>query len=173
MRFNHVVAVAALGAVALAACGGGSHPSGAAKPPSVVPITMTTSAVAVQRGDTSLGNVLVSSSGLTIYGLMKDTKSNSTCVGACAKVWPPVLVDKGWTVASGLDRSLFSTILRTDGTRQLVAGKWPLYTFSGDTKPGDLNGEGSGGVWFAVGTMGKLVKSAPSSATTNTAGSGY
>lgn len=39
-------------------------------------------AVAVQSGDTSLGNVPVSSSGLTIYGRMKDTKSNSTCVGA-------------------------------------------------------------------------------------------
>jgi predicted lipoprotein with Yx(FWY)xxD motif len=172
MRFNHVVAAAALGAAALAACGGGAYSSGAATPPPAVPLTMT-SAVAVQSGDTSLGKVLVSPSGLTMYGLMNDTKTNSTCVGACARVWPPVIVDKGWTVAPGLDRSLFSTILRTDGTRQLVAGRWPLYTFSGDAKPGDVNGEGSGGVWFAVGATGKLVKSAPSSATMATTGSGY
>ena len=85
--------------------------------------------------------------------------------GACAQVWPPLLVDQGWTAAAGLDRSLFSTIVRKDGTRQLVAGQWPLYTFSGDTKPGDVNGEGSGGVWFAVGATGKFVKNAPASAT--------
>ena len=76
------------------------------------------------------------------------------------QVWPPLLVDKGWTAGPGLDRSLFSTIVRSDGSRQLVAGQWPLYTFAGDTKPGDVNGEGSGGVWFAAGVNGKLVKPA-------------
>ena len=172
MRFTHLAAAAALGAVMLSACGGASNPSAAATHSSPVPVVKT-SAVAVQSGDTPLGKVLVSPSGLTLYGLMKDTKTNSTCVGACARVWPPVLVDKGWTVASGVDRSLFGTIVRKDGRRQLVAGQWPLYTFSGDTKPGDVNGEGSGGIWFAVGTTGKLVKSAPSSSTTPPASSGY
>ena len=117
--------------------------------------------------------MLVSPSGRTIYGLTNDTQHNSTCVGACAMTWPPVLVGKGWTAPSGFDRSLFSTIVRGDGTRQLVAGQWPLYTFSGDTKPGDANGEGSGGVWFAVGTNAKLVKHAQSSPTTAAPSSGY
>ena len=99
--------------------------------------------------------------------------TNSTCTGACAQAWPPVHVNTTWTAAPGLDRSLFSTIVRQDGKRQLVAGQWPLYTFSGDTKPGDVNGEGSGGVWFAVGTDGKLIKNAPASATGTMANGGY
>ena len=99
--------------------------------------------------------------------------TNSSCNGACAQVWPPLLVAKGWTAGPGLDRSLFSTITRSDGSRQLVAGQWPLYTFSGDTRPGDVNGEGSGGVWFAAGVNGKLVKSAPATATAMPASSGY
>ena len=41
---------------------------------------------------------------------------------------------------------------------QLKMGKWPLYTFSGDAAPGDVNGQGSGGSWFVVGQDGKLIK---------------
>jgi len=170
MRFRSLaaVAVAALGAVTLAACGSSGSPSASG----VRPVAkITTGSVAVKSGNTPLGTVLTSPSGLTMYGLMKDTKTTSTCTGACAMTWPPVLVNKGWTAAPGLDRSEFSTIVRPDGTRQLVAGSWPLYTFSGDTKPGDVNGEGSGGVWFAVGTNAKFVKSAPSVQTPSTSSS--
>jgi predicted lipoprotein with Yx(FWY)xxD motif len=174
MRINHIVvgAVVALGGITLAACGGGSYGSSGAAQKPAVPVTITMS-TAVKSGDTSLGNVLVSPSGLTMYALTTDTMTNSTCTGACAQVWPPVLVGNGWKAAPGLDRSLFSTITRSDGSRQLVAGQWPLYTFSGDTKPGDVNGEGSGGVWFAAGVNGKLVKSTPVTATAMPASSGY
>ena len=164
MRFNHVVAVAAFGAIALAACGTSATYGGTAKKPAApAPITTAPSAAAVQSGDTSLGKVLVSPSGLTLYGFMNDTNGTSTCNGACAQTWPPLPAEKGWTVGSGLDHSLFHTIVRSDGTRQLVAGRWPLYTFAGDSKPGDVNGEGSEG-FFAVGIDGKLIKSAPSPA---------
>ena len=40
----------------------------------------------------------------------------------------------------------------------LKVGKWPLYRFAGDAAPGDINGQGSGGVWFVVGADGKLIK---------------
>jgi predicted lipoprotein with Yx(FWY)xxD motif len=176
MRINHLVvgAVVAVGAVTLAACGGGSGASGASgaahRPAVPVTATMTT---AVKSGDTSLGKVLVAPSGLTMYALTTDTKAMSSCTGACAQVWPPVLVDQGWTAAPGLDRSLFSTLVRSDGSHQLVAGQWPLYTFSGDTKAGDVNGEGSGGVWFAAGADGSLVRSASAGTTAPPAGSGY
>jgi predicted lipoprotein with Yx(FWY)xxD motif len=165
------VAVAAVGAVTLAACGGGSSTAGSARKP-VVPVTITTS-TAVKSGDTSLGKVLVSPSGLTLYALTTDTNTMSSCTGACAQVWPPLLVDKGWKASPGLDPSLFSTLVRSDGSRQLVAGQWPLYTFSGDTKPGDVNGEGSGGVWFAAGVNGKLVKSATATSAAVPVSSGY
>ena len=51
--------------------------------------------------------------------------------------------------------------MKAHGARQLVAGRWPLYTFAGDSKPGDVNGEGID-EFFAVGIDGKLIKSAPS-----------
>ena len=171
MRFNYLIATAALGAVALAACGGTAYSAGATHR-SVAPVTINMS-TAVKTGDTSLGKVLVSASGRTLYALTNDTNGKSSCTGACAATWPPVLVGKGWTVASGLDRTQFGISPRADGTNQLRAGQWPLYTFSGDSKPGDVNGQGSGGVWFAVGANGKLVKDQPASPTAMSVSSGY
>jgi predicted lipoprotein with Yx(FWY)xxD motif len=111
----------------------------------------------VKSGMSSLGAVLVDAKGLTLYGLTNDSSGTSTCVGGCASVWPPVSVE-GTSLPAGLDAKLFSVVRRPDGAHQLKAGKWPLYTFSGDAKPGDVNGEGTDGVWFAVGTNGNLVK---------------
>ena len=171
MRFNYLIATAALGAAGLAACGGASNYAGSTPRP-VVPVTINMSK-AVKTGNTSLGKVLVSASGRTIYALTTDSNGTSSCTGVCAQVWPPLLVGKGWTLGPGLDRTLFGTSARADGTDQLAAGQWPLYTFSGDTKPGDVNGQGSGGVWFAVGADGKLIKSVPASPTTMAASGGY
>ncbi|MDH3684065.1 MAG: hypothetical protein OEV40_29440 [Acidimicrobiia bacterium] len=57
-----------------------------------------------------------------------------------------MIVDPDWTVAPDLDSGIFATTTRHDGQLQLVAGKWPLYRFTGDAAPGDSNGQGSGGV---------------------------
>jgi predicted lipoprotein with Yx(FWY)xxD motif len=95
---------------------------------------------------------------MTLYGFANDTAAKSTCYGACANAWPPVTVADGWAVGAGLDSGPFSTVARDDGTRQLVAGKWPLYEYVGDASPGDINGQGSGGVWFAVAADGTLIK---------------
>ncbi len=163
MRFNHVVAVAAFGAIALAACGSSATASGTGKHTSTPLVTTAASTTVVQSGNSSLGKVLITSSGMTLYGLTKDTSTTSACSGGCVQTWPPLVVQKGWTVGSGLDQSSFHTILRSDGTRQLVAGRWPLYTFAGDSIPVDVKGEGTGG-FFAVGIDGKLIKSAPAQA---------
>jgi predicted lipoprotein with Yx(FWY)xxD motif len=158
MRINHLVAAAALGAIALAACGsGGSYSSGTAKPKPAAPVaTAMSGAPAVKSGTSSLGAVLVDANGLTLYGLTDDRGGIPTCVDVCANVWPPLSVD-GTSLPAGLDAKLFSVVTRPDGSHQLKAGTWPLYTFSGDDKPGDVNGEGTDG-FFAVGTNGNLVK---------------
>jgi hypothetical protein len=44
------------------------------------------------------------------------------------------------------------TIVRPDGGRQVTYSDWPLYTFSGDNRPGDTNGQGVMGNWFVVST---------------------
>jgi predicted lipoprotein with Yx(FWY)xxD motif len=111
----------------------------------------------VQAAQTDLGEVLVTQEGLTVYGFTNDADGTSTCEDSCADAWPPVLVE-GTELPEGLDPAVFSVVPRSDGTNQLKAGDWPLYTFAGDQAPGDTNGQGSGGVWFAVAPSGQLLQ---------------
>jgi hypothetical protein len=39
-------------------------------------------------------------------------------------------------------------------------GQWALYSYSGDGAPGEANGQGIGGKWFAIDAGCKLVKTA-------------
>ena len=127
--------------------------------PAVTPTAAKPAAAALVRtAKTELGVVLVDAKGRTLYGFTKDVDGTSTCNGGCATAWPASLVTGDVTVGDGLARDLFTVVDRADGTKQLKAGKWPLYTFSGDAAPGDTNGQGSGGTWFVVGADGKLVK---------------
>lgn len=161
---NHIgtiaagVALATLAALALAACGNGyARPNVAAV---ASPASSTAPAgVEVKAGTTGLGRVLVGPDGHTLYGFTNDVANQSTCSGTCATAWPPVIVTAGWQVAPGLDSGLFSTIVRADGQEQLMAGRWPLYYFAADAAPGDVNGQGSGDVWFVVGRDARLVRS--------------
>ena len=116
-----------------------------------------TSGVAATIGDSDLGPILAGNNGLTLYGFTNDVEAASTCYGTCAEAWPPVIVDADFAVAPGLDVGIFATTERDDGSLQLVAGKWPLYFFAGDANPGDLAGQGSGDVWFAVDLDGILI----------------
>ena len=75
-----------------------------------------------------------------------------------------MLVDPDFIVSPGLDSGIFATTQRDDGTHQLVAGKWPLYLYAADAKPGDVTGQGSGDVWFAVDTGGRLIDGTGASA---------
>ena len=151
------------GTIALTACGGDSVPiaqapdAPAAEAPAAAPAV---GGVAATAGVTDLGEILVGEDGLTLYGFTNDIDATSACYGTCADAWPPVLVDQDFEVAPGLDTGIFATTTRDDGTLQLVAGKWPLYFFAGDAAPGDLNGQGSGDVWFAVDTGGILITEA-------------
>jgi predicted lipoprotein with Yx(FWY)xxD motif len=151
------------GALLLAACGGGSDKpdtAAAESPPDApaAPAAGAGDAVAVRSATTGLGDLLVGEDGLTLYGFTNDTNGTSTCTGTCADAWPPVLVSTDWQVGPGLDSGIFSTIRRDDGSEQLMAGKWPLYYYSGDSVQGDLLGQGSGDVWFVVGLDATLVK---------------
>jgi predicted lipoprotein with Yx(FWY)xxD motif len=107
--------------------------------------------VAVKAGSSAYGQILVDASGNTLYAFTNDSEAKPTCIDACAEAWPPVIVDASWTVAPGLDAGVFSTITHPAGGEQLTAGAYPLYRFSGDARPGDANGQASGGVWFVVG----------------------
>ena len=99
--------------------------------------------------DSPVGPILVDPNGLTLYMFTKDVDGESTCAGECLANWPAAVVE-GEPDVGDLDASLFSTVASTDGATMLKVGDWPLYTFAGDAAPGDINGQGVGGVWWVV-----------------------
>jgi predicted lipoprotein with Yx(FWY)xxD motif len=165
------------GAIAAAACSltaCGAATSTTVTPPasstvSASPVASSGSGLdaALRTTDNStLGTIVVDGSGRTLYRFDKDSASppTSNCTGACAQLWPPVLVGTQITL-SGIDRSLLGTIKRSDGSVQLTLNGWPLYRYAGDSAPGQVNGEGVGGVWFAVRPTGAKALSASNSGT--------
>jgi predicted lipoprotein with Yx(FWY)xxD motif len=160
IRSRAIIGIGAA-ALALAACGGGygsdeSSAAGDGPGGGAADAEDAADAAPVGQADTGLGTVLVDAEGLTLYGLTDDTDGTSTCDGACADAWPPLTVDSR-DLPEGLDPGIFSVIERSDGTFQLAAADQPLYRFAGDARPGDTNGQGSGGVWFAAAPDGSLI----------------
>ncbi len=105
--------------------------------------------------DSSLGQILTTADGMTLYLFTPDGSGPSTCTGGCATAWPPFTEEA--VAGEGLDSLLLGTVTRDDGSLQVTYGGHPLYLFSGDAAPGDVNGQGSGGVWFAVNAAGEQV----------------
>jgi len=155
MRIKLIIGLGAA-ALALAACGSSGTDESSASASAQEQGAQEQDAAAVSEAETDLGPVLVDADGLTLYGLTDDTDGVPTCDGTCADAWPPLTIDAA-ELPAGLDPNLFSVVERPDGTSQLKAGEWPLYRFAGDAAPGDVNGQGSGGVWFAVAPDGSLI----------------
>jgi len=106
---------------------------------------------AAKVGD--LGTVLVDSEGRTLYDFHKDKGSKSACYGACAGAWPPLLTEGNPQAQGPADRSMLGTTKRKDGTVQVTYNGWPLYTYAGDQKPGEANGNDIsqfGAQWYAL-----------------------
>jgi len=96
-----------------------------------------------------LGVVLVDSRGYTLYHLTGETGSSFTCEGGCLDAWPPLLT-KG-TVKNGEGANGELGIVNRPGVgTQVTYDGLPLYTFAGDSKPGEANGQGVQNAWFAV-----------------------
>jgi predicted lipoprotein with Yx(FWY)xxD motif len=148
-------------ALALAACSGGepATPSGtgaeAPAPPSTA--APAESQAAVTAAESSLGQTLVDAEGRTLYAFTKDKGGKSTCYGDCEATWPALTVQGSPEAGDGAQSSLLATTNRDDGSAQVTYKGMPLYLFSGDQQPGDTNGQGVGGVWFAVTPDGGLV----------------
>ncbi|MEU6577994.1 SCO0930 family lipoprotein [Streptomyces sp. NPDC046805] len=111
------------------------------------------------RKDPKLGEIVIDRNGMTVYRFLKDKawpKSVSNCTGACIEKWPavdPVKADD----TRGVQKKGLMGFTRPDGHKQMTVDCWPIYTFSGDKAPGDINGQGVGGTWYAVAPDGKPV----------------
>jgi predicted lipoprotein with Yx(FWY)xxD motif len=106
---------------------------------------------AAKVGD--LGTIIVDSEGLTLYDFHKDKGGKSSCYGACAGAWPPLLTEGEPKAEAGAMASQLGTTKRKDGTVQVTYAGWPLYTYVGDKGPGEANGNDFsqfGAQWYAL-----------------------
>jgi predicted lipoprotein with Yx(FWY)xxD motif len=110
-----------------------------------------TKVVAKKLDNAGLGKtILATRGGRTLYSLSAEKKGRWICTGACTSTWRPLVVPTG-TKPKGPVR--LGTIKRPDGRMQVTYKGLPLYTFGGDSKAGQANGEGikDVGTWHAAG----------------------
>ena len=122
--------------------------SAALATPKAAPVAAGTQVLKVRQ----IGGVMVltNAKGLTLYSFAPDSPAKSVCYGSCAAYWPPV---PGHASAGPGVTGQLGTITRTDGTTQAVYDGHPLYTYIGDSAPGQDAGNDlnlNGGLWRDV-----------------------
>ncbi len=161
----------------LAACGSSSSTSASSASASQPSGASSTAVVKIASVQALGARVLVDAQGLTLYHLSGEQNGKWICTSsACVKVWHPLAASAGG-VPSGSVGSL-GTVKRPNGATQLTFKGMPLYTFAGDTKPGEAKGQGikDVGVWSALTANGSDPTTAPAATTTtssSTGGYGY
>jgi predicted lipoprotein with Yx(FWY)xxD motif len=170
----------ALGSVAVlalaAACGSGSGSNNSAAGSSGGgTVHQGPTSGGVSTVSTSFGTIVTDSNGMTLYGFAADSTGKSNCDAQCLQYWPPVSPGSSSKPPANVSAKL-GEITGTDGSPQLTIDGWPMYTYSGDSAPGDTSGQGldlSGGLWWVVGTDGTWIKSTSGGSTGGSTSSGY
>lgn len=123
-----------------------------------------------------VGTVLVDAAGRTLYVFAPDKHKVATCTGECAGVWPPLYSSKKPGAGSGARSKMLGTVKDVGGKLQVTYDGWPLYTFTGDSRPGQAHGQGIdsyGGKWSTISPAGRaFVAASKKSSTTTTKPSG-
>jgi predicted lipoprotein with Yx(FWY)xxD motif len=139
----------------IAACGSSttsSNPSaGTSATATTAPTTSTPpsaikTATATVKGQSE--TILTNAQGQTLYYFTPDTATKIACTGSCAQAWPPLLFTGSGTPLS--DSPLTGALSALNGANgnQITYNGHPLYTYSGDTAPGQATGAGLFGKWF-------------------------
>jgi predicted lipoprotein with Yx(FWY)xxD motif len=92
--------------------------------------------------DTSKGKALADAKGMTLYTFDRDAAGKSNCTGQCAQNWPPLAA-----AADAKPSGNWTIVTREGGEKQWAYRGKPLYTWTKDTKPGDVTGDGFNNVW--------------------------
>jgi predicted lipoprotein with Yx(FWY)xxD motif len=158
-----VIALSVLIVMLIAACGssttsgGGSYGGGGStNPPATPPPTTggTSSSAVIQTATVTVKGqsqkVLTNAQGMTLYYFTPDSATQSACTGSCAQTWPPLLfTGSGGPTSSTPLTGKLSAQTDANGTQVEYNGHL-FYTYSGDTAPGQTNGEGLLGKWFVA-----------------------
>jgi len=155
----------AVALLAAAACSSSSSSSAAAPASSAAPAgsSASGSSTVITTKTSSGGSFLTNSAGRAVYLFVADSTNKSTCDGACASAWPPVIATGQPTASGGVQASDLGTISRSDGTKQVTYDGHPLYYFVGDTGPGTDKGQGVDGFgakWWLVAPSGSSITTA-------------
>jgi predicted lipoprotein with Yx(FWY)xxD motif len=135
------------------AYGGGSSETTSTTAAKSAPGAESGAAVLTVATAPKVGAILVDSKGFTVYDFHKDKGTTSSCYGGCAEVWPPVITEGAPQTGEGAMSSKLGTTKRKDGTTQVTYAGHPLYTYTADKKPGEVNGNdysSFGAQWYAL-----------------------
>ena len=156
MKIRTVLLVSvALGAFALAssAFGQSAHSS---------------AATVVTTKKTSLGTILVTSSGQTLYLDASDKPGHPACTGGCLSIWPPLKASGTLKASGGAKTSMLGTTKIAGGIKQVTYNKHPLYTFASAAT--GTSGEGDNG-FYVVSTSGSKITNSGKTTTTTSSSS--
>jgi len=151
-------------------CMGSQYGTGGTVPPS----TIDTGGSAGQEhmllvsDKPGLGAFLTDERGMTLYRFTNDEPGKSNCYGGCAAAWPP-LTSAGDVAAGDGVGGVVDYASRSDGSRQVTYNGVPLYYYAPDRFPGDVKGQGVGGVWFVVAPSAEAAAGAVTTSTTEMA----
>jgi len=177
MRYRRwAPAVLAIPALLLAACASSTSPSSSAgamsgtKSASAMSTKSSSmggssgmgssSTIALEKIKTAIGPVLADAKGFTLYWYAKDSMMTSACTGSCAVAWPPLTGQPQAAMGVHLVGK-FGTIKRANGRLQATYKGHPLYTYGGDSAPGQTKGNGLDGVWHVLHVTPKGAVAAP------------
>jgi len=160
-RTSIVILAAGLVALAVVIAGcGGSGGGGGAYGAARATTPSSGGKASVKLASTKLGSVLVDAKGRTLYLFEADKGPMSACSGACASVWPPLTTTGKPTASHGVTASKLGTTKRSDGASEVTYNGHPLYTYAGDSAPGQTSGQGLddyGAEWYALSAGGDKI----------------
>lgn len=87
---------------------------------------------------------------MTLYYFTPDTSQKTACTGSCAQNWPPLLYNGTGAVPSDPKLPGELEVYKNENGNQVVYNDHPLYTFAGDSAPGQVNGQGKASKWFVA-----------------------
>ncbi|WP_017199989.1 hypothetical protein [Arthrobacter sp. M2012083] len=164
-------------AAALAGCGGSPGTTATSAPPAVTSSaaatsasptvdSSTTSGAEMKVSSSSAGQIVTDSKGMSLYVFTKDVKDSGTsaCLDACLEAWPVFTTTSETPTVEGVTGTA-GTIATPDGKKHVTLNGMPLYYYAKDKAPGDVTGQGVGGVWYLVSPSGEMIK--------GTGGTGY
>lgn len=125
------------------------------------PASPSTAGSAVTARASAFGQILFDGRGFVLYAFTRDPRSESSCVGACARAWPPYLIKARPGAGSGVKARLLGTTKRAGGRLQVTYAGRPLYYYVGDRRAGQVlcqNVTEFGGVWRVIRPTGTLVR---------------